>query len=331
MIEKSTNWLITINQPQEKGFTHEKIKEILFTHSIDYWCMCDEIGAKGDKPHTHLYIYKKTQIRFSAVKKWFPPAHIDYPNGTPKQCRDYIRKEGNYKGTEKENTNLKETFEEMGECPESKQGKRTDLDTLYQMIKDGMSDFEILEQEPKFMKRLDLIEKTRQILLNKEHKEKIRNVEVIYRYGKSGSGKTRSIYTEYGFADVFRITDYLHPFDGYRNEKVIVFEEFYSSNVKINDMLNYLDVYPLTLPSRYNNKQACYEKVYINSNIPLDKQYQSIQREHNETWKAFIRRINKIQVFGDTKKEFDSFEKWESDKNNEWMPLENLEGVPFCE
>lgn len=331
MIEKSTNWLVTINNPKEKGFDHETIKEILGDHSVDYWCMCDEIGKKGETPHTHLYIYKKTQIRFTAVKKWFPPAHIDYPNGTPEQNRNYIRKEGDYENTEKATTNLRDTFEEFGEMPVSKQGKRTDLDTLYAMIKEGLSDYEILENEPKFMKRLDLIEKTRQILLNKENREKIRNVEVIYRYGKSGSGKTRGIYALHGFTDVYRITDYLHPFDGYRNEDVIVFEEFYSSNVKINDMLNFLDVYPLTLPSRYNNKQACYTKVYINSNIPLDMQYQSIQKNHKETWKAFLRRITKIQVFGDDYKEYNSYEEWENGRNDDWLPLDNLKGVPFCE
>lgn len=331
MIEKSVNWLITINQPLEKGFTHEKIKEILQNHNIDYWCMCDEVGRKGEKPHTHIYLHKKTQIRFNSVKKWFPPAHIDYPNGTPQQNRDYIKKEGKYKGTEKEQTNIKETFEEFGECPESKQGKRNDLELLYNMIKEGLSDYEILEQEPRYMKRLDLIERTRQILLNKENKEKLRNVEVIYRYGKSGSGKTRSIYAEYGYNDVYRVTDYLHPFDGYRNEKVVVFEEFYSSNIKINDMLNYLDIYPLTLPSRYNNKQACYDVVIINSNIPLDLQYQSMKKDHNETWQAFIRRIHKIQVFGDEKKEYNSYIEWEKEKSEQWLPLDNLEGVSFCE
>ena len=40
------------------------------------------------------------------------------------------------------------------------------------------------------------------------------------------------------------------------------FDEFRSS-LLIGDMLDYLDCYPLALPARYANRQACYETVYI--------------------------------------------------------------------
>lgn len=36
-------------------------------------------------------------------------------------------------------------------------------------------------------------------------------------------------------------------------------------------MLNYLDGYPLMLPSRYADKAACYTEVYLVSNIPLEE------------------------------------------------------------
>ena len=38
-------------------------------------------------------------------------------------------------------------------------------------------------------------------------------------------------------------------------------------------------------------------KVYIISNIPINWQYQKIQIEQPETWKAFIRRILNIVYF----------------------------------
>ena len=72
---------------------------------------------------------------------------------------------------------------------------------------------------------------------------------------------------------------------------MIIFEEFRSS-LKIGDMLNYLDGYPLSLPCRFSNKQACYTKVFIISNIPLTAQYNDLQSEQTETWKAFLRRLN---------------------------------------
>jgi hypothetical protein len=62
-------------------------------------------------------------------------------------------------------------------------------------------------------------------------------------------------------------------------------------------MLNYLDVHPLNLPARYSNRQACYTKVYITSNIPLEKQYKNVQYDEPATWAAFLRRIHHIVEF----------------------------------
>ena len=59
-------------------------------------------------------------------------------------------------------------------------------------------------------------------------------------------------------------------------------------------MLNYLDIYPLTLPARYTDRVACYTTVYITSNVPLSEQYMDIQRYQLETWRAFLRRVQNI-------------------------------------
>ena len=100
---------------------------------------------------------------------------------------------------------------------------------------------------------------------------------------------------KYGYDKVFRVTDYEHPFDGYKGQEVIVFEEFRSS-IRIGEMLNYVDGYPVELRCRYANKVACFTKVYIISNIALTEQYTDIQKYQPETWNAFLRRINKVRV-----------------------------------
>ena len=99
---------------------------------------------------------------------------------------------------------------------------------------------------------------------------------------------------QYGYSNVYRVTDYAHPFDGYKGQDVLIFEEFRSS-LPIKDMLVYLDGYPVALPCRYANKEACFTKVYILTNIPLEKQYCNIQREEPETWDAFCRRIHHVR------------------------------------
>ena len=48
---------------------------------------------------------------------------------------------------------------------------------------------------------------------------------------------------------------------------------------------------------RHFNRVACYETVYIVSNIPLSEQYTNIQQTEPKTWAAFLRRITAVYNF----------------------------------
>lgn len=326
---QSRKWLLTFNNPEKYGFDHDNIKSALSTiKNITYWCMCDEVGKEGTY-HTHLFIFREGAIRFSMVKKKFPTAHIDYCRGTTQENRDYVRKEGKHKDTDKAETNLVNTFEEFGECPVEEQGKRNDLNELYGLIKDGLSDYDILEFNPKYMMQFQKIDRCRQVLLEEKFKNTFRDVTVEYWYGDTGQGKTRTVMERYGYENVYRVTNYKYPFDGYRGQDVIVFEEFFSS-IRIQEMLTYLDGYPLELPCRYNNKIACYTKVFILSNVAFDEQYRDIFREHRKTFDAFRRRISCIKEFGkDGLKEYHNMDEYE--KSDRFVSVEDYEQVeiPF--
>lgn len=153
------------------------------------------------------------------------------------------------------------------------------------MIKGGASDAEILDANPEYFNQIDRMDKVRQTILQEQYRDKERTLETVYIFGKTGAGKTRHVLDKHGYKGVYRVTNYKHPFDAYKSEDVIVFEEFRSS-LPVSDMLNYLDRYPLSLPCRYNDKTACYTKVYILTNIDLLCQYKDAQRHEPETWKA---------------------------------------------
>lgn len=268
---QSRKWQITINNPVEKGFTHDRIREIVGDmKSVIYWCMSDEIGENGTY-HTHVYLQGRGGINFSTIKKRFDGGHFEMARGTSQENRDYVAKSGKWEKSKKSETSVPDTFEEFGEMPVERQGRRNDIDDLYSMIRDGYSDFQILEIMPESLLNLDKLDRVRQVLRYEEFKDVFRQVEVTYIYGSTGVGKTRSVMEKYGFSNVFRVTDYAHPFDGYHGQDVVVFEEF-RSGFAFSDMLNYLDGYPLELPCRYANKYACYTKVYIITNIPLSQQ-----------------------------------------------------------
>lgn len=288
---KSRKYQLTFNNPVEHGFTHEVIKTTLASFpGMQYWCMCDEIGEQGT-PHTHLYLYSPNAILFSTLQQRFLGAHIEAAKGSHRENRDYIRKEGRWLDDAKHETNLPETFEESGALPIERDKRESISSEILSLIQSGSSNAEILVQYPSAMNRLQHVEAARQTLLEERYSNQWRDLEVTYLWGKTGVGKTRSIMEKYGYSRVYRVTNYDHPFDDYKGQDVILFEEFRSS-LPIQDMLKYLDGYPLMLPCRYSNKAACFTKVYLVSNIPLSAQYPNVQVSEPETYRAFCRRIN---------------------------------------
>ena len=293
---RSRKWLVTINNPVEKGMEHNAIKaQLQLFKNCVYWCMSDEIGKDGGTYHTHIFICCSGAVRFSTLKKRFNGAHFDVCKGTAIDNKNYVFKEGKWSNTEKEDTRVDGTQEEWGDCPVERQGQRNDISDLYAMIKEGLTNYEIIESNPQYMLNLDKIERARQTVLEERFKNEWRDLTVTYIYGTTGAGKTRSVMDKYGYSNVFRVTDYEHPFDGYKGQDVIVFEEFRSS-LRIDDMLKYLDGYPVEIPCRYANKVACFTKVYIISNIALTEQYPNVQKEQTETWNALLRRIGKVRI-----------------------------------
>lgn len=295
---KVRDWFFTINNPVEKGYTHEKLKEIIETTGArDYWCMCDEIGLEEETYHTHLYIRFTNNIHFSSMQKKFKGAHIEVAKGLPQQVREYIMKSGKWENHPKAETKVQGTQEEWGVCPILKQGERTDLTFLYNQILKDTPTSEIIQQNPQFMLRISDIERVRQLVITERYKTTFRHLDVTYIWGDSGTGKTRGVMETYGYDKVFRITNYeKNPFDSYQGQDVLVLEEFRSS-FKIQDMLNFLDGYPLQLPCRYADKAACYTKVYLITNIPFEQQYENIQKEQRETWEALKRRIHHFEEY----------------------------------
>lgn len=282
---------LTFNNPQEHGYTHEAIRNTLQDiSSVIYWCMCDE---EGSTYHTHLYVAFENAKEFSMMQRRFYGAHIECARGSHRENRDYIRKEGKWRDSEKSETNKPETFEESGELPEESDRRVKQSETILAMVENGATNAEIMRECPSAMLHLPRIEQARQTLLEETYRKAFRELKVEYIWGKTGVGKTRKVMELYGYENVFRVTNYAHPFDGYSGQDVIVFDEFRSS-LPLSDMLCYLDGYPLMLPCRYADRVACYTKVYILSNIPLEKQYPNVQLEEPASFDAFKRRLTSV-------------------------------------
>ena len=306
--ERNRKYLLTINNPKEKGVTSEMIIKQAKKYACKYFCFCAETGSQGVY-HWHIFLCYVNAINFSTIKSLFPSAHIDAVLGTSKQNRAYILKsapehnkkqDGMYEykdssGKLHKGINHEETFYEFGECPDEHPGRRSDLEYMYSLVKDGCTDSEILELcGETAIKYFDKIAKLRHAYLTDKFKRERRlDLKVHYITGKTGTGKSRDILDEFGDENVYRVTDYEHPFDSYILQPKLVLEE-YRSSLRLGDALNYLDIYPCILPARYSPKVACYDTVFVVSNWTFEQQYADIQREpeRKEDYEAWVRRFN---------------------------------------
>ena len=295
--KQSYMYQLTINNPIEKGYTHDNIKSKIIDNfrTITYFCMADEMGATF---HTHIFIVFTSRVRWSKIKRHFSDVHIESCKGSVSDNILYIKKEGKWLDDLKNDQKIDDSFEEFGTPPPDSKGKRSDLSELYRMIQDNMSNSEIIHSNQDYILQIDKLDKIRNTILIDKYKDTLRlNLEVVYIFGATGTGKTRYVMENSGYSNVYRVTDYIHPFDSYSCQPVICFDEFRSS-INISNMLMYCDVYPVELQSRYSNKVACYSKVFIVSNWPLEKQYSEAQINDIDTWLAFLRRITKVLIFG---------------------------------
>ena len=296
---QSRKWMLTINNPKDCGLDHDGMTALLNLFCPDYFCLADEIATTGTF-HTHIFIYAKSPIRFTTLKNRFPTAHIEKAFGSAKDNRDYIRKEGKWLDDAKAETSVEGSFYEFGTVPSEVEERDPKMYRLLQNVKDGLSTTEIIDEAPSFAFKSRDIDVLKEAYLAEKYRVQNRSLTATYLFGASGTGKTSGIFKKHPASEICRITDYNGKngirFDAYHGQDVLVFEEF-NLQIPIEAMLNYLDIYPLMLPARYNDRTACYTKVYITSNRPLNEQYIDVRRYRAETWNAFLRRIHHVYEY----------------------------------
>lgn len=301
-IKKMRRMQVTCNNPVEKGFTADAIKETMERWNTEYYCFCFETGDQGTE-HFHLYIKFKYPQALKTISKAFGNAHIEDAHGNSKQNRDYIRKEGAYLDSEKKETNHIETFFESGECPveetESK-GYRSDLKQIDAMLQKGLTPNQILEKLPFFYRRYEKDIRGQFFALRSRNVPPRRNIKVVWHVGESGTGKSNTyvkLCKEHGEESIYLLTDYdTGGFDMYCGEPILFMDEFKGS-MKLQQLLNYLEGYKIQIHCRYANARALWNEVHITSVYPPDEVYRFMvdqDKRNRDRLTQLLRRINTI-------------------------------------
>ena len=101
------------------------------------------------------------------------------------------------------------------------------------------------------------------------------------------------------------------------------------SSFKISEILDYLDGQPIRIRGRHYNRVACYDTVYIVSNLSLKEQYTNIQQSEPKTWAAFLRRITAVYNFDISKDKPVSKHTGEIKKPPMLIPIDDDSDLPF--
>lgn len=212
--------------------------------------------------HIHAVFCGVNQLRLTTLKKFLgPPAHIEITRGDKAQVEAYINKTGK--------------FEEKGEAILAKaqigeikgtQGKRTDIMFIREAIDKGLNWHDVVRLNDRFYDgRMTTIIKNMYFDKRFQETPLKRKVDVHWVIGGSGSGKTGTIFQlaeEYGADNIFLVSDYKAPFDGYAGEKIIVMDEF-RGQMAYSVLLDVTEGYRKQVHCRNTNVWSLWDAVYI--------------------------------------------------------------------
>lgn len=293
----SKSWFCVLNHPEENisecaGKTSKEICEIL----SKMWCVSDTrsgawvfcVSAEGLK-HVHMVLEDEKAMRFSAVKKVFPIAHIEMTKGNKNQVEDYIYKRGAF---EEKGEKIIETLI-VGEI-KGKQGKRKDLENIKDMVDKGMTPRQILDSDVNlyrletYINKIYYDEKLKNIPI-------IRDVAVYWHFGDTGTGKSYQAFEhmqEKGREEVyFCSATNRNPFDGYVSQSEIWIDELRndSSFFTFPAILSICNGFAIPVSARYQDKHMLWSEVHITTPLMPYEIYSYLDR--NDKINQLYRRI----------------------------------------
>lgn len=297
VLDANNDKIIESSAPSEyAGLTPEELCEKI----LDIWCSDSEtktgacaycISKKG-LHHLHIVLEDSKSFRFSAIKKLFPRAHIEPTRGNKAQAENYINKLGSYAEKGEQVVCIRYRGEIKGA-----QGQRNDLDEIGKLIEEGLRPKEILDKSIRYYKNETIVKAA---YFRKREKETsiMRDVEVYYHVGDTGSGKTYSyvdLYNDHN-QDVYLVNDYSNGmFDEYFGESILFLDEF-RGQIPFSLLLSILQGYKQIFHARYRNIYGLWNEVHISSVIPPERLYKRMVMEDKDydTFGQFHRRLNYI-------------------------------------
>lgn len=250
-------WCYTLNNWTQQEYERlVNLDENLFTYHV----IGKEVGENGT-PHLQGCITFKQTKRFNAAKLTLGNRiHIEQLRETVFQAREYCKKDGDFI-----------------EIDNRRQGRRTDLEEATEALKEGGLKKVKDEHLTTYIKYPGGFDKAAAHLLP------ARNVanppHCYWIYGATGTGKTKWVFDTFETEDIFCTTSNLQWFDGYRQQRVLLIDDFRASDLKFNNLLRITDRYPYQVEIKGGMVHINSEYIIITSNKSPSEAYHNVVQE----------------------------------------------------
>jgi len=165
-----------------------------------------------------------------------------------------------------------------------KPGKRTDINDVKTYVKtEGANQKDLFELATSFQAfQFGL----KGLQLHQSHRTT--KPEVLWYYGKTGTGKTRYAWEKNPGAFSKQHTSW----DGYSGEATVIWDDFRPEHCKLSDLLIWLDRYPCTVNVKYGRQNLLFTRIVITCPFHPDTLHYGA-----EDMSQLLRRIDEIIEF----------------------------------
>lgn len=270
MAEQGKNWCFT-------NFDLEVNYEDWLSNYATYVCWGVEKCPDTGKVHHQGYVEFSKNVTIGKkngfLKKLHNTIHWEKRKGTQEQAINYCMKDGD--------------FHEVGAKPDKNQGKRTDLDDIKEMVKQGVPMSRIVEEATSYQ-GIRMAEKLKEYITVRRSWV----TEVFWYYGPTGCGKTKRAIEEAG-EDYWISGKDLKWWQGYDGHENVIIDDFRGDFCKFHELLRILDRYPYTVEVKGGSRQLLAKKIWITCPVHPEDVYKN-QEDVNQ----LLRRITKIENLG---------------------------------
>lgn len=306
-------WIVTV---QEKNMINAGLsKEQYFDYEFvaDYFIGLWENSGDNRKAglvvcksalglyHLHMACYGNTTT-LKSVSDILYHSHVEPQYGGKDALKSYLLKEEIY--SEKGEIVL---LQKNLDALEDAQGKRSDLEEIARLLKEGQTPQQILRSNLQYYRYEKLILHAYTDMRIDTAPVKL-DVYCEWHLGESGSGKTyyyNTLCDKHGKDKIYIVTDYDNNasggFDGYMRigcPPILFMDEFKGCGISYQKLLTILTGYTrMQTHSRFNNTYNLWDTVIITSVYPPEEIYEIMvdsEYRNTDSYKQLIRRISKI-------------------------------------